>query len=373
MNILMILSNPLITDGRVIKEAKALVDEGNKVTVIVWDRKRKHKPKDSLDGINIVRIHNNLLMKVLPNDTFRNPIWWRTAYKKGMELYKAGYEFDVVHCHDLDTLQTGVRLKKKTGCKLVYDVHEIFPYMIQGHVPRIVVRFTCWFEKRLIRHVDRVIAVSEPVKNYLSTITDLPVNIVMNCKSLISDRYIPPRNNTFTVCYIGSFVKSRMFPELVDVIGGIDNVRFVVAGTKNELYEEVKLRCWSHENCEFLGALPDDDVVSKTLDSNAVICMFNPDRLIHQIGLPSKVFESMVAGRPIIVTKDMYYSNNFVDKENFGLSVENNNAGVRNAVIKLRDNQELCEELGRNGLKVALTTYNWNKEQKELIEVYENL
>ena len=58
MKILMILSNPFIVDPRVYKEAKSLVDAGHEVTVIVWDRKRDYDPESAVDGIKIIRIHN---------------------------------------------------------------------------------------------------------------------------------------------------------------------------------------------------------------------------------------------------------------------------------------------------------------------------
>jgi glycosyltransferase involved in cell wall biosynthesis len=107
-------------------------------------------------------------MKLLPNDLFRNPLWWRTAYKRGLELYKTNqFMFDVVHCHDLDTLQSGVRLKKKLKIKLIYDAHEIFGYMISRDMPKIVVNASFLMEKRLIKNVDRTITVNEPLENYL--------------------------------------------------------------------------------------------------------------------------------------------------------------------------------------------------------------
>jgi len=370
----MILSNPSITDSRVYKEAKALADAGNGVTVIVWDRRHEYKSEDTIDDIRLIRLHKTSLMKLLPNDLFRNPIWWRKAYKKGLELRKSGFEFDVVHCHDLDTLWAGVKLKKKTGCKLVYDAHEIFAYMALEIMPKIVMNTIFWLEKRLIKNVDNIITVNDPVKRYLKSITDKPIEIVMNCKSLICKKYQPlPKDSVFTVCYIGGFVKSRMFPELIDIVGGIENVKFVVAGMKSGLYEEVKERCKKYSNVEFLGQIPFKKVIPKTLESNAIICMFDPDRIGHRIGLPNKIFEAMITGRPIIVTKNMYYSNEFVEKEKCGLSVENNGASVRKAIIKLRDNPKLCEELGRNGLDAALNKYNWNKEKDKLVKIYEGL
>jgi len=374
MKILMLLSNPFITDPRVYKEAKALADAGNKVTVIVWDRRHEYKSEDTIDDIRLIRLHNTSLMKILPNDLFRNPIWWRKAYKKGLKLYKENFNFDVVHCHDFDTLRVSVKLKKKTGCKLVYDAHEIFAHMILETMPKIFVKLTFWSEKRLIKHVNRIITVNDPVKKYLQSISNKPINIVMNCKSLISKKYQPPpKNSIFTVCYIGGFVKSRLFPDIIDIIGRIENVKFVVAGTKSGLYEEVKNRCKKYDNVEFLGQIPSKEVIPRTLECNIIICMFDPDRIGHQIGLPNKIFEAMVAGRPIIVTKNMYYSDEFVEKERFGLSIKNNSENIHNGIVKLRDNPKLCEELGRNALNAALKRYNWDKEKEKLLKVYEEL
>ena len=370
----MLLSNPFMTDHRVYKEAKSLLDTGNEVTVIVWDRKHKYKSEDVFEGVKLVRIHNKGLMKVLPHDLFKNPIWWRSAYKKGLELRKSGFEFDVVHCHDLDTLWAGVKLKKKTGCKLVYDAHEIFAYMILETMPKIVVNAVFWLEKRLIKNVDNIITVNDPVKKYLKSITDNPIEIVMNCKDLVCKKYQPPpKDNMFTVCYIGGFVKSRMFPELIDIVGEVENVKFVVAGMKSKLQEEVKKRCEKYSNVEFLGQISFNEVIPKTLESNAIICMFDPDRIGHQIGLPNKIFEAMATGRPIIVTRNMYYSNDFVKKEKCGLSAANDYDDIRKAIVNLRDNPKLCEELGKNGFNAALKKYNWEKQKDKLLKVYEGL
>ncbi|MBE9594619.1 MAG: glycosyltransferase, partial [Proteobacteria bacterium] len=136
LKILMLLSNPFMVDPRVYKEAKALIGAGNEITVLVWDRHRDYEPESFVEGIRVVRIHNKGLLRIMPNDLFRNPLWWRKAYKKGLELYNtAQFKFDVTHCHDLDTLWAGVWLKKKLGIKLIYDAHEIFGYMIARDMP----------------------------------------------------------------------------------------------------------------------------------------------------------------------------------------------------------------------------------------------
>ena len=373
INILMFLSKEILTDDRVYREAKALVDAGYEVTVIMWDRYGERKLKESVDGIDIVRIRSNGLMKLLPNNLFRNPIWWRLAYKKGLELYRSGYKFDIVHCHDLDTLKIGVWLKKKLGIKLIYDAHEIFGYMLEDSLSRFTVRMIYKLESSCIKNVDYIITVNHPLKDYFEKNSNCDVTIIMNCKDLVGTQYIPPKNDVFTICYFGNLVESRMFPELVDICGNIENIKFVIAGKKTGAYEEVEKRSKLYGNVEFLGTIPHTEVIPRTLSSNAIICMFDPNSASHRVGLPNKIFEAMVCGRPIIVTKGLYYSTEFVDKEKIGLSVSNTPEEIKQAIEKLRDTPSLQEELGKNALKAAIEKYNWGKEKEKLIMVYRGL
>ena len=197
----MLLSNPFMVDPRVYKEAHSLVNKGHEVTVIVWDRKGDYLPEDVIDGIRIIRIHNRSLMRVMPHDLFRNPLWWRLAYKKGLELYKSVFKFDVVHCHDLDTLWAGVWLKKKLGIRLIYDAHEIFGYMIARDMPKVIVNVAFLMEKSWVKNVDHIITVNEPLRDYFKSISNKPITVVMNCNDLLRKEYIPPRNDVFTLSY----------------------------------------------------------------------------------------------------------------------------------------------------------------------------
>jgi glycosyltransferase involved in cell wall biosynthesis len=372
MKILMILSNPFMVDPRVYKEAESLVDAGHEVTVIVWDRKRDYEPENTVDGINLIRVHNKWLMRLLPNDLSRNPVWWRKAYKKGLELYKDDFKFDVVHCHDLDTLQVGVWLKEKLGVKLIYDAHEIFGYMIARNRSKSVVMVAFWMEKRLVKNVDHIITVNEPLEDYFKSITDKPITIVMNCKDVIGKEYQPTNNNIFTLCYIGVLHKNRMFPELVDILGKMKDVKFVIAGKKENLYEEVKKRSGKYDNIEFLGTLPFNDVIPKTIESDVVICMINPDDANNKIGLANKQFEAMVCGRPIICTNDTF-SGKMTENLNCGIAVDYNADSLREGIFKLKNNKNLCEQIGKHALKLSKEKYNWDKEREKLANLYENL
>ena len=372
MNILMILSNPFMVDPRVYKEAKSLVDAGHKVSVIVWDRKNDYEPESIVDGIKIIRIHNKGIMKILPNDLFRNRFWWKRAYRKGLDLYKTNFKFDVVHCHDLDTLQSGVWLKKKLGMKLIYDAHEIFAYMIARDLPKFIVNYALSMEKKLVKYVDNVITAEVNYNYYFKSLDCDSITTLLNCKDLIIEEYQPPENDVFTIVYIGVLNRSRFFPENLEAIGNIKNVKFIIAGKKENMYHEIENMSKNYSNIKFLGPIPYHQVIPYTIGANLVLCMIKSSDINNRIASANKQFEAMVCGRPIICTKGTR-SGEITRNAECGLVVDYTKEALSKAIIKLRDSPELCEKLGRNALKAAINKYNWEIEEKKLLKLYEKI
>ena len=376
MKILMILSKlpkTFRSDARVYNEAKSLVDAGHEVAVVAWDRRHEDDSGDVVAGIRIIRLYNDFIMKGLRKDLFRNPIWWRKAYRKGIELYKNGFDFSVVHCHDLDTLKTGAWLKKKFKCKLIYDAHEIFPYMLEGNVSNLVVWYASRMERQLLRYVDHIITVDEGYAEYFRKITNKPLTIIRNCKDLMGE-YFPPSRKKFTLIYIGTLNRSRFFPQLLHVVGKIKDVKLIIAAKKEDIdiYNEIDRLAKTFENIEFLGSIDGSEVLPLTKEGHAVVCLFDPASKMNQIGSPNKLFEAMTTGRPIIVTKGTH-AGDMVEQEHCGLAVEYSEKGLEKAIKLLRDNPALCEELGKNGLHAAQQKYNWALQQKELLKIYETM
>lgn len=367
----MTLSNPFTHDARVYNEARSLVKAGHKVTVLGWDKKRENPPLEIKDGIDIFRSYNTKFMDHLPYDIFRMHFWWKKGYRDALELHEKKH-FDVVHCHDLDSLPIGVKLKKKLGLPLIYDAHEIWGYMVAEGLLKAWAGYYLLKEKNLIKYVDRIITVSDILKEYFNKISQKKLTIIMNCKSLKGTKYEPLNNNCFTLLYLGNLRKTRFLLELVDVVKQIPNVNCKIGGSGrdvayiNTLMDKIS----KTENVDFIGRIPLENVLPITKESDVVICMFNPKYYVR-IGLPNKVFESMICGRPILVTKNTY-SGKFVEKEKCGLIIPYTKEDLKKAIIELRDNQKLREELGKNALNAAIRKYNWPNQEEKLIKLYED-
>ena len=372
MRILMLLSNPYMVDPRVQKEAMALAEQGHEIAVIIWDRRLEYCPEDVVDGIHLYRIHNTALMKLAPNDLFRNPLWWRAAYTKAKELFRGGFAFDVVHCHDLDTLQAGVWLKRRFPIKLVYDAHELWGYLIEKDVPRFIVKQTFALEKHLVKQTDHIITVSPPFVDYFTGLTEKPITLIMNCKDLKYTTYAPPQDEIFNLLYIGGMKKRRFFPDIIDIMGNLEGVRLTLAGKTEDLYYQMKEYSTKYDNVTFKGTIPTEEILPLTRSCHATFIIVDPSSNHYQRTLFNKQFESMVCGRPIIVTRGTYAGTMTEDLQ-CGLTVDYTKDSVTKAIIRLRDNPQLCRSLGEHALQAAKNQYNWKNERKKLHRVYEEL
>lgn len=362
----MVVSNDVVHDGRVLKEARALHAAGHDVTFLGWDRSGRAPRRAEWEGLPIIRVRTDGALRLLPNDVFRNPLWWRRAYRLARSV-----PFDVVHCHDLDTLPIGVHLKRRSSKPLVYDCHEVFGYMIEEDVPSIVTRYAFRLERRLAPQADHVIAVNPAVQTYIDSVTGRPSVVVNNCEEVTPGPYVPPGGPPFTVTYIGTLHKSRFVLEAIDTVAAMPDIRLVIGGSK-ALAETVRARCARQPNTEFLGEVPQDRVMPLTLSGHAVLSLFDPTLRINQVGFPNKIYEAMAAGRPSIVTKGLPMAA-LVETNECGLAVPYTVEGFRGALIRLRDDPGLADRLGRNGRDAAVREFNWAAESRKLVALYEQL
>lgn len=135
MQAVMFLSNPFISDPRVYAEAKSLIQAGHEVTVIAWDREKQNPPRQNWDGIDVVRLRTRLLPK---RYHFGSPFWvgpnlllWQRQAFRMASLLNKEKRFDVIHCHDLDTLAIGIGLYPLTTYRartlLQYEGKPLMP------------------------------------------------------------------------------------------------------------------------------------------------------------------------------------------------------------------------------------------------------
>jgi len=127
----MLLTNAYDPDPRVRQEALTLREIGCRVRLLAWDRDLNHPATENMEGVEVERVflsssHGRGGTQLLFYTCLYVKMLWR-----GLRT-----PFDIVHCHDLDTLPLGFVLGKLKRKPIVYDSHESFPDMLEGNIPR---------------------------------------------------------------------------------------------------------------------------------------------------------------------------------------------------------------------------------------------
>ncbi len=369
--VLMVLSNGFTHDPRVAAEAASLTRAGYDVTVLGWDRAGTLPPKEVRDSVRVVRVRSTFGMRLRRYDIFRLRPFWRLALARALALH-AETPFEVVHCHDLDTLPVGVRFKERTGARLVYDAHEVFPYLVElSRARRWAGKFEA-MERRLVPDADLLVAAGPGHRDYLSPMARARVHVVTNSKRLAFGAYAPPTNERMTVAYYGGLEPSRLLVPLAELAVEDASFDVEVAGS-GPLADAIRtLAARSRGNLRYLGVIPMDDVLPKTGAADVVFSVFDPSYRLNVLGTPNKFFEALACGRPILVSKGTWVGR-AVEAAECGLAIEYSKPALRGAIQVLRQDRALRERMGRNALRLAQDRYNWAREEATLLAAYDGL
>jgi len=101
-HVVMLLSNPFVSDPRVYSEVKALSQNGYDVAVITWDREYQYPSTEDRQGILVRRIHAAATFGRGLRQMGALLSFWQRAISMLIPE-----NVDIVHCHDLDTLPVG--------------------------------------------------------------------------------------------------------------------------------------------------------------------------------------------------------------------------------------------------------------------------
>jgi glycosyltransferase involved in cell wall biosynthesis len=364
MNIGMLVSNEVVRDPRVLQEARSLVRRGHRVRIVGWDRFDPSVPDGPIgEGVEIALVRSVGTMRLAPGALFKNPLFWRRALRLALV-----WPADLWWAHDLDTLQAGVWLKRRTGKRLVFDAHELFPQMIWDDYPRRVALAAEKLEAKLLAEVDQVVTVNAALGEYYGE-KRVPVAVVMNCREEVAERYVPPSAPVFTVLYVGTFHRQRFVFELIEAVQRTEGVRLLMGGHKS-LSADVQRTCAASERTVFLGPVPQERVMPLTLESHLVAAMLDPTNVNNKMGTPNKLFEAMAAGRPVLATRGTL-SGNIVEGLECGLAIAYSVDACVWAIEKLRDDANLQRAMGERSLRAAKEDYNWPAQEAKLAAVVE--
>jgi glycosyltransferase involved in cell wall biosynthesis len=402
----MILDKPFPPDVRVEKEAKALIDAGHKVHLLVFMRHRdKGEPEEEINGVKVHRVpHPRGKMSSLGNrwnsiklqTTFVNPYWAKT-----IELNARKFKWTVLHAHDLQLVGSALSAGKKLGIPVVADLHENKPdqYLAKRasspffkrikHAIRRNIFIWRLYERTALQQCDRVIVVVREMAErlYPYGIPESKIVIVSNTEDAsvfqeneldqeVLDRY----RNDWVVSYIGGLAPYKGFSTLMRALPlaapDIPNLKCVIVGAKRQEYVERYTKLAMQYGCDkwvdILEWVPFKKVRSFMAASAAGILPLDNFEQNQSVS-SHKLFQYMISGIPIIVS-NMRSLKRLIEETGAGLVFEAGDpSSLARVLVDLYKNPGLRDRLGRNGYEAARGLYAWRNDAARLVSLYDEL
>lgn len=368
-----IVFNPFTNDSRVIKESISLSNAGYKVEVIAHGDKNLKEYEEQENFI--VRRFAYLDRKVTKSKLSKLKIY--LSYLKQSVNYCKN--FDILHCNDLNTLPIGFIIKKfyNENIKIVYDAHE-YETEING-LKGINKTITKIAEKFLIKYADATICVSnaiadEYVKLYNiekpALVLNTPAFQKIEKKDIFREVFSIKKEQTIFL-YQGALSKGRGIEIVFETFKQMqDNRSVVVFMGYGELEELVKTTAKEYKNIYFHKAVSPDILLDYTSSTDFGLSIIEDSCLSYRYCLPNKMFEYAMADIPIIVS-NLFEMKKVVEEYEIGVVLrENSSNGLGNAIKKAKSLDRIVLE---ENIQKVKEIYNWEEQEKNLLNVYNNL
>lgn len=232
--------------------------------------------------------------------------------------------------------------------------------------------------KDMVYAASRILVTNPTIKNEMQElfgVSNEKFRVIYNGVDLEEFKEVSPKVfENYTILYAGTVYRTRSINNLISALRFVD-AKLVVAGSGEITYlREMAKNEGVMDKVVFAGLLPHDEILKYQSGADLLFLGLDPHSLLLKYALPSKVFEYMASGKPILSISfpggdlDM-----FVNKYRVGISSPPDPESIAKSIQLLQKNKALSAEYGANGLKAVKDMFNREKQTALLIKEYESL
>lgn len=371
--------------------SRELIRRGHQVTMITSTNKNHPEACETdIDGIRVIYVKNdysNYMSAPRKIMSFLNFV--RKAIQTGKK--QNGVDMVFATSTPLTIGYVALRLKATKMWPYVFEVRDLwpeFPIQIGAIKNPLLIKVLRAFEKRIYKKSEHVVALSPGMKDGVvkAGTPEEKVSMIPNMSK--PDKFYPHEKNLdvakqfnidqnkFNVIHFGSMGRANGLMYIIEAAKclsdkGDDSVNFIFMGegaTEPEI--KAKAEFYGLHNVKFLGNHK-MDVVSEVVNiCDASITSFL-NLPILQTNSPNKLFDSLSAGKPIIVnsagwTKDM------VEKDDCGFFCDPEKPEeLAEKLLLYKDDKETLERWGKNARKLSIEVYDKDILSSKVADVME--
>jgi len=362
-------SNPLDRDIRLPKEIASINKAGYSTKHIYWDRDRQAGNLMELEDHEAIPLRlkapwGTQILLLLP-------VWWSFVFVRLLLT-----RFDVVHAVNLDSIIPCIIAAKLKGKPVVYEILDVNEELL----PRGLRTICLAMEKFIMRWATSIIVADEEQIKGIGGIPNRSVVAIYDSppdylNKRDAGRHDKQVRGEFTLFYAGQLYRDRRvnLDKAIEAIKEIEGVRLVVAGYGDMAEELREVSARMPGKIEFIGQISYEEVIRRGFMADLFFVLRDPTLPFYRYICGSTLFNAMICGKPILVNQGTSTTKK-VSEENCGLAVNANDIEeIRRAILKLRDNPQLCEELGTNARIAYEQRYSWEIMEQRLVTLYHEL
>lgn len=354
-------------DGRILyKECTSLSKAGYDVSYIVSGNEEKY-----INGVRIVPLG-------IYRNRFERMNKQKKAYKSAIDI-----DADIYQFHDPELIGVGRKLKK-LGKKVIYDSHEDTPKQILAKsylgfvwMRKMISRAFAIYEAKNSKTFDAIITPQVTRLNYFKNINSNTTRIENyalrnKCDKEEAIDRTEEEQDKVIIIYVGSITKIRGIREMINSLMEFDGkVNLWLLGPWED--DEIRNECEALEGfkyTKYLGVVPGDEVYKYVKCADVGMSVLYPTKNYKE-AIPTKVFDYMACGKPVILSDFKIWKELFGD---VGVYINpNSKEELISAIKKYVDNVNLAKEQGKKNRSVFVEKFSWEQQEETFLNIYRGL
>ncbi|HXG39805.1 MAG TPA: glycosyltransferase [Candidatus Limnocylindrales bacterium] len=287
---------------------------------------------------------------------------------------------DLIHAFGILTVPIALELSERSRRagrlgRTIYDVIDVI--LESNNVAQVPAPLLAWYrgrERRWARRVDAVVTVNEPIAEHLVARWGLPSppTVLLNCQP----RWQPPdrRPNRIReasglpperrlVLFLGRLGRERGLDEAAEAVLRVRDAALVLLGF-GPWAERLRARDRDPRYAGHHVTLPPvhpDEVPAWTASADVSIVAVPANSLNQRLSTPNKFWESIAAGTPLVVGRDLVVMREIVEREGIGAVADPLDPDdLARAISEVLDQPaEAYEAMRTRCLQLAHARFNW--------------
>lgn len=287
-------------------------------------------------------------------------------------LYLLFKKMDALCAIDLDTILPCYIISKFKSIPRIYDAHELFCEMKEVRSRKSIYGFWKKIERFAVPRFKLGYTVNLPIAQEFNKMYNVDYGIIRNIAVLNNTELQPVKTETFLL-YQGAVNEGRSFETLIPAMRFI-NVPLMLCGDGNFMQEVKRLveKYNVQDKVIFKGKVNPDALKKITPLATIGITLFDREGMSNYYSLANRFFDYIHAGVPQLCADYPVYREINAQFEVAVLISDLSAENIAKQVRMLLSDTVLYEKLRQNCL-AAREVYNWQNEEKKLIEFYNNL